>query len=72
MNITGTFGELAMYKVRWMDCYGEENTDYVAVPNNHPETAAELVIRSTHEATFMHLSEVPKKVQMHDLYIVLP
>lgn len=32
MNITGTVGRLNMYKVCWADCYGEERTDYVAVP----------------------------------------
>lgn len=32
MNITRTAGRLNMYKVCWTDCYGEDHTDYVAVP----------------------------------------
>ena len=65
MNITGTVGRLNMYKVCWADCYGEERTDYVAVPYGHRKEAA-------NGENFMHLTAMTRQVQMGDLYIVLP
>lgn len=72
MNITGTVGRLNLYKVCWADCYGEEHTDYVAVPYGHREEAAKSVIKETNGENFMHLTAMTRQVQIDDLYIVLP
>ena len=72
MNITGTVGRLNMYKVCWADCCGEDHTDYVAVPFDHREKAAEAVVKETNEENFMHLTAMTRQVQIDDLYIVLP
>ena len=72
MNITGTAGRLNIYKVRWADSCGEDHTDYVAVPYDQNEKAAEAVIKETNEENFMHLIEMTRRVQIDDLYMVLP